>query len=71
MMSSGFTWAVRSLPLAVNRRGPQACNVICCAGKSLYLNFPHEIAKVAVISVDTAGREVPLTGQEGICVQWL
>jgi hypothetical protein len=32
--------------------------------------FPYPPTQVAVISVDTAGREVPLPGQKGICVQW-
>ncbi len=32
--------------------------------------FPTEVTQVAVINVDTAGREVLLSGQEGICVQW-
>jgi hypothetical protein len=32
--------------------------------------FPHPQTKVAAINVDTAGREVPLSGQKGICVQW-
>jgi hypothetical protein len=32
--------------------------------------FPGEVTQVAVINVDTAGREVLLSGQEGICVQW-
>jgi hypothetical protein len=32
--------------------------------------FPSQQTKVAVISVDTAGREVRIPAQEGICVQW-
>ncbi len=32
--------------------------------------FPGQRTKVAVISVDTAGREVRIPAQEGICVQW-
>jgi|HubBroStandDraft_6_1064221.scaffolds.fasta_scaffold1020847_2 hypothetical protein len=32
--------------------------------------FPNPQTQVAAINVDTAGREVPLSGQKGICVQW-
>jgi hypothetical protein len=32
--------------------------------------FPRLQTQVAAINVDTAGREVPLSGQKGICVQW-
>jgi hypothetical protein len=40
------------------------------ADKSSDAAFPGELTQVAVINVDTAGREVLLSGQEGICVQW-
>jgi hypothetical protein len=40
------------------------------ADKSSAAAFPGEVTQVAVINVDTAGREVLLSGQEGICVQW-
>jgi hypothetical protein len=32
--------------------------------------FPRPRTQVAAINVDRAGREVPLSGQKGICVQW-
>jgi hypothetical protein len=32
--------------------------------------FPRLQTQVAAINVDRAGREVPLSGQKGICVQW-
>jgi hypothetical protein len=32
--------------------------------------FPQPQTKVALISVDTAFREVPSPGQKGFCVQW-
>lgn len=32
--------------------------------------IPGELAKVAVIIVDRVGSEVPLSGEEGNCVQW-
>ena len=32
--------------------------------------FPQSQTKVTPISVDTAGREVRIPAQEGICVQW-
>ena len=38
--------------------------------KSSAAAIPGELAKVAVINVDTTGREVLFSGQEGICVQW-
>jgi hypothetical protein len=38
--------------------------------KSFAAAFTGGLTKVAVINVDTAGREVLFSGQEGICVQW-
>jgi hypothetical protein len=32
--------------------------------------IPGEPAKVAMIIVDRVGSEVPLSGEEGNCVQW-
>jgi hypothetical protein len=32
--------------------------------------FPLEVTQVAAINVDTTGKEVLLSGQEGFCVQW-
>jgi hypothetical protein len=32
--------------------------------------IPGELAKVAMIIVDRVGSEVPLSGEEGNCVQW-
>ena len=32
--------------------------------------FPQPQTKVTLISVDTAGREVPSPSQKGFCVQW-
>jgi hypothetical protein len=69
-MSFVFERAARKLPLASERCDPQAGERIRCADKSTGAGFPGEMTKVAVISVDTAGREVTLPGQEGICVQW-
>jgi hypothetical protein len=50
--------------------GKQAGERTRRADKSSAAAFPGEVTKVAVINVDTAGREVLLSGQEGICVQW-
>jgi hypothetical protein len=50
--------------------GAQTDEKIRCADKSLAAAFPNAATKVAVINVDTGGREVLLSGQEGICVQW-
>ncbi len=41
-----------------------------CAEKTPAAVFPGEATKVAVINVDTASKDVLLSGQEGICVQW-
>lgn len=32
--------------------------------------IPGDLAKVAMIIVDRVGSEVPLSGEEGNCVQW-
>jgi hypothetical protein len=50
--------------LAVHRIDPDGPDHLGAAG------FPDQRTKVAVINVDTAGREVLIPGQEGICVQW-
>jgi hypothetical protein len=50
--------------------GKQARKRMRRADKSSAAAFPGEVTQVAVINVDTAGREVLLSGQEGICVQW-
>ena len=52
------------LSFAVRRVDPGASEHWPAAG------FPGQQTKVAVISVDTAGREVRIPAQEGICVQW-
>ena len=64
-----FIFAVRKLFWASKQWGAQANRKIRCADKSFAATFPREVTKVA-INVDTAGREVLLSGQEGICVQW-
>jgi hypothetical protein len=64
-----FIFAVRKLFLASNQWGAQANGKIRCADKLFAATLPREVTKVA-INVDTAGREVLLSGQEGICVQW-
>jgi hypothetical protein len=50
--------------------GKQAGERTRSADKSSAAAFPGEATKVAVKNVDTAGRGVLLSGQEGICVQW-
>jgi hypothetical protein len=52
------------LSFAVHRVDPGGSEHWPAAG------FPGRRTKVAVISVDTAGREVPISGLKGICVQW-
>ena len=52
------------------RGDPQAGEVIRCADKLAGAGFPTGMTKVTVISVDTTDRETPISGQEGICVQW-
>jgi uncharacterized OB-fold protein len=52
------------LSFAVHRVDPGGSDDWLAAG------FPGRQTKVAVISVDTAGREVRIPAQEGICVQW-
>lgn len=61
---------VRKLPLASRLRDACAGHKSGCAAKLFAAAFPGEAAKVAFINVDTAGRGVLFSGQEGICVQW-
>jgi len=69
-MSVVFERAVRQFLLPSNRCNPQAGEVIRHADKLAAAGFPREMTKVTVISVDTTDRETPISGQEGICVQW-
>jgi hypothetical protein len=64
-----FVFAVRTLSLASNQWGAQKNKKVLCADQLFVAAFPGEVTKVA-LNVDTAGREVLLSGQEGICVQW-
>jgi hypothetical protein len=56
--------------LGETQAGKQAGERTRDADKSPAAAFPGEATKVAAINVDTAGREVLLSGQEGFCVQW-
>jgi hypothetical protein len=69
-MSFIFEPLVRKLPLASKLGDACAGQKNGCAVKPFAAAFPGEAAKVALISVDTAGRGVLFSGQEGICVQW-
>jgi hypothetical protein len=72
-MSFVFLWTVCKLARARNRFATQAVAVIGFGDNRDKLpgaGFPLGMTKVTGISVDTAGREVPLSGQEGMCVQW-
>jgi hypothetical protein len=73
-MNFVFESTVQQLSLVSNpgdvQAGKQLGESTRCADKASAAAFPGEAAKVAVINVDTAGREVLLSGQEGICVQW-
>jgi hypothetical protein len=62
-MTCDFGRAVSRLSCAVNPR--DAGEVIHCVP-----GFPKDLAKVAGIIVDKVDSDVPLSGQEGICVQW-
>ena len=64
-----FVFAVRTLSWASNQWGARKNEKVLCAHHSFAAAFPGEVTKVAR-NVDTAGREVLLSGQEGICVQW-
>jgi hypothetical protein len=69
-MNSTFEPTVRQLPSANQMSDVHAYETTRCADNSFTAAFPREVTKVAVAIVDTAGREVLLSGQEGICVQW-
>ena len=62
-----FELRVQQLSLLSNPGNVQPDNSMRCADKAA---FPGVATQVAAINVDTAGREVLLSGQEGICVQW-
>jgi hypothetical protein len=61
---------VRKLSLQSGSQAVEKTRCVDKADKSFAAAFPGEVTKVAVINVDTAGREFLLSGQEGICVQW-
>jgi hypothetical protein len=61
---------LREFSLPRNRCYAEVGRTTSCSDISYLAAFPGELAKVAVTNVDTAGREVLLSGQEGICVQW-
>jgi len=69
-MSFFLKVTVRKLALPHNRCDAEVGRTITCADKSVPAAFPGAVTKVTVINVDTAGREVLFSGQEGICVQW-
>jgi hypothetical protein len=69
-MSFIFEPTARKLPLASKLCDAQLDETTRCTHKSSAVAFPTEATKVAVTNVDTTGREVLLSGQEGICVQW-
>jgi hypothetical protein len=63
-MTCDFELPRRKLFLVKNRRGLHAVPTMRSADKWPVADFPTELTKVEVISVDTAGKEVP--SQEGI-----
>jgi hypothetical protein len=69
-MSRHLERAGRKLFLVENRRGPrtvpQAVSTMRCTDKSPCTDFPVETAQVGEINVDRAGKDVPLSSQEGI-----
>ena len=69
-MNFVFDSMVQQLSLVSNPGDAQAGTSPRCTDNASGAAFPRGAAKVAVINVDTAGREVPLSGQKGICVQW-
>ncbi len=67
-MNFGLEAAVRTLTEVSRRRGSAPAAALLRADPLLPAAFPCLWTKVAVINVDTAGRDV--SGQKGICVQW-
>ena len=51
--------------------GCLAKSVFCTANHFRRVDFQGLSPKVSLINVDTAGRDVSLSGHEGNCVQWL
>jgi hypothetical protein len=68
-MSFVFESILQQLSLLSNPGEAQADTTIRCTHNASGAAFPRGAAKIAVINVDTAGRELLLSGQEGICVQ--
>ena len=62
-MTCDFELPRRKLFLLKNRRGLPVVTILRSADKWPVADFPIELTKVEVISVDTAGKEVP--SQEG------
>jgi hypothetical protein len=67
-MNFGLHLIVQRLSVAAKRYPSRA--LVSWANHSFNPGFPPRQTQVALINVDTAGREVPLSGQKGICVQW-
>ena len=67
-MNFGLEAMARTLTVASRRRGSAAAAAFLQADPLPPAAFPFPWTKVAVINVDTAGRDV--SGQKGICVQW-
>ena len=69
-MMSQMTSQLTSESKRVGRGHPRnADGLIHCLATSA-AGIAGEPAKVAVIIVDRVGSEVPLSGEEGNCVQW-
>ena len=66
-MNSDLQWVERKLHLPAKRLS--TASVEALADHSPSAVFPPQPMQVGAISVDTTGREV--SGQKGICVQWL
>jgi hypothetical protein len=67
-MNFGLELVVQNLSVAAKHYPSLA--LVYWANHSFNPVFPPSQTQVAAINVDTAGREVPLSGQKGICVQW-
>ena len=67
-MNFGLEAAAQTLTVVSGRRGSAPTAALLRADPLPAAAFPYLGTKVAVINVDTAGRDVP--GQKGICVQW-
>ncbi len=70
-MKDALRWVGPTFSARSRRCGCLGSALLRSANHFHQFDFPGLSPKVPLINVDKAGRDVPLSGQEGNCVQWL